>query len=236
MKSKDSVTIVVPAFNEEKNIEAAVKGVEKAAKGLVSDYEILVVDDGSTDKTGLIVKKLASRNKHIKLLRHKNNLGFGVTLRDGITKSASSFIAGFPGDNDMSWKSLREMIAARKRADLVSSYMNNPEKRSFIRRVVSKLYVSVMNFLFGLNIRYYNGYFICKGKLLQKLFLKSEGYTIFAEIKVRLLKQGVSFLELPFIHTGRRYGKSKATSVKSMIQTITNMFMLLWEVFYIAKD
>ena len=89
-----------------------------------------------------------------------------------------------------------------------------------------------MNLLFRLRLRYYNSYFIANGKLLKSLPLKSEGFTLFAEAKIRLLKKGVSFTEVPFLYAPRKYGTSKALNKKSLFQAIKIIPVLIGDVYF----
>lgn len=233
---KKTVTIIIPAFNEEKNIAGAVRGALTAVRGTVSDYEILVIDDGSTDKTVYEAEKLAKRNKKIKLIKHARNLGFGLTIKEGIKKARQEYVVGFPGDNDTSAVSLRNIIIKAGRKDLIISYTRNSGTRSVARRLFSKSFVVLMNLIFGLKLRYFNGSFICKTRLLQNENLTSEGFAIYAEAKVRLLKKGYSYMEIPFTHTGRKHGQSKAVSWKSVGHTFVTVYHLIKDIHFARKD
>ncbi|OGG17621.1 hypothetical protein A3D78_05200 [Candidatus Gottesmanbacteria bacterium RIFCSPHIGHO2_02_FULL_39_14] len=227
---KIDVSIIVPAYNEEDNIGAAIESVLKAVKETTDDYEIICVDDGSTDNTGNILKGLARRNKKIKIVRNEHNMGGGAAFKRGLAVASKTYISGFPGDNDMSWLSLRELLGAADRADLISSYMINPGKRSLWRRIISRIFVRLLNIIFNLNLKYYNGFFICKTKLLKKMPLYSGGVTLLAEIKIRLIKNGASFTEIPFEHTGRKSGASKAFTFKNIWQTFYSLVLVFKDV------
>ena len=174
---RDGVSIIIPAFNEERNITLAIRSVLRALKG-ISDYEIIVVNDGSSDGTEVVVRKMIKKNSRIKLINHSVNLGLGYNFRDGIRMSTKSFISGFPGDNDMFWKSLRQLIRERNKADIIISYMANPQARPISRQIVSGVYTLIINTLFGLRLRYFNGYFVARAKFIKKLDLKSPGFVL----------------------------------------------------------
>lgn len=228
---KDSVSIIIPAYNEEENIPLAISSVKKALKG-ISDYEIIVVNDGSIDSTEKVIRKLIKKNKRIKLINHSTNLGLGHNFRDGISLATKAYIGGFPGDNDMSAESLKSLILHRKKADLIISYMANPQARSLFRRIVSKAYVIVMNTLFNLRLKYFNGYFIAKSDLLKNLELKSAGFTIFVEIIVKLIKSGATYREIPFIHTGRKFGHSNAITLPNIKRSSFMILTLLHDIYF----
>ena len=228
--SSKSVSIIIPVYNEEKNIEEAIRDTKDALRG-IDDYELVVINDGSTDKTGEILELLAKKDKHMRLLVHKRNLGFGQTIKDGFAAARKEYVAQFHGDNDAAGSSLRRMLKEIGKVDLVISYTADSHTRSLPRRVVSKLFVITMNILFGMNLRYFNGCFLCRTKLLKSIKLTSTGFAIYAEAKVRLLKTDATYIEVPFEHVGRKHGESKAVSAKSVVETLHTMWILILDVY-----
>ena len=231
----NSVTIIIPAFREEENIEAAIDNALKVAQSVTQEYEIIVVDDGSPDKTGDFARVKAQSNPNIRVAANVNNQGFGYSFARGVKMATKEFITVFPGDNDMSAHSLKDLIEARGSADLIVSYMQKTTKRSFFRRIVSKTFVVIMNLLFGLKLKYYNGAFICRTALLKAIPIKSMGLAALAECIVRLLKQGVSWRVIYFEHIGRRHEKSKAFNLKSINAVLKTVWVLWWDIYFPAK-
>lgn len=222
------VSIIIPAYDEEKNIQPAIRSADKAIRGICSNYEILVINDGSTDKTCQKAETEAILNKAVKVIDLGKHRGLGYAIRKGIAEAKMDYITVFPGDNDMNSLSLADLIKTRTSKDLIISYLGKSDTRKFIRRLVSLTYVGLLNVLFKLNLEYYNGPFICRTKLLKKLRLISTGFTICAELKIRLIKKRYSYQEIPFIHTGRLHGKSKALTFRSIVNTLIVTF-LLWK-------
>ncbi len=232
MKSNRDISILVPAYNEAENLEDVIRQLEQVVPVLTSDYEILIIDDGSTDKTYAVAKRLAVKNTHIRVIRHNTNKGFGTTIKDGIEKATKTYIMGLPGDNDTDVSLIEAFIKHLDDADLLIGVMDDNRQRSGIRRVLSRTFVVLMNTVFGLNLTYYNGYIAGKTKLLRSIPVKSEGFAIFAEMKVRLLSRGVTHKEIPFAHIARKHGQSKAVSWKSFLQTIRTMLVLVRDRFF----
>lgn len=228
MKTNISLSVIIPAFNEAGNIMDAVNGLDELLKKYVRDYELIVINDGSSDTTAWLVKKLAAKNKKIRFIDRQTNLGFGLTVREGINAASKKYITQFHGDNDASPESIIQLINNIGNSDLIITYPTHKGNRSNFRRILSDMFVLCMNILFKMNLRYYNGTFICKTDLLKGVDLTSTGFAIYAEAKVRLIRSGKTYIEIPFVHTGRKSGHSKAISVKSFIQTcqtITNLIM-----------
>jgi glycosyltransferase involved in cell wall biosynthesis len=230
----NGVTIIIPAFREEKNIEAAIDNALRVVRGVTPDYEIIVVDDGSPDKTGDFALLKAKIDPNIRVAVNVTNEGFGYSFARGVKMATKEFITVFPGDNDMSALSLKDLLEARGSAEIVISYIQKTNKRSFFRRFVSKMFVLLMNLLFGLNLKYYNGAFICRTSLLKNIPIKSTGLAVLAECIVRLLKQGVTWRAVYFEHVGRLHEKSKAFHLKS-IKAILRTIWILWRDIYFSR-
>lgn len=223
---KNDVTIIISAFNEEKNIKGAVEDVIAAVKRIVPQFEIIIVDDGSTDATLSISSEIERRYKNIRVIRNQKNLGLGRSFAKAIRFVTASYLTVFPGDNDMAAISLVPLLKMRQEADLITAYMKTDKDRTFVRRTISRFYVLVMNLLFGLSLRYYNGPFVVKTAAVRSINLHSAGLDIYAETKVRMIKKGFTYKEIPFEHTGRKHGKSTAISLKSILRTVRNTINL----------
>jgi glycosyltransferase involved in cell wall biosynthesis len=211
------ISVIIPAYNEEGNIAAAITSVIAAVREMVDDYEIIVVDDGSADATGRLAEQEARDNPRVKVLRNPRNKGFGCAYRHGLAAASKTYVGVFPGDNDMSALSLRDIIREIGAADVITSYMRSGQKRSLFRRCLSGIFVRLMNGLFGLRLKYYNGSFMSK--------------TALAECLVKLIKAGYSYKEVCFEHKGRAHHCSKALRWKSVWQTGKFMVMLLMDVY-----
>ena len=229
---KNSITIIIPAYREEANIEAAIDNVLRVLQSVTQDYEIIVIDDGSSDKTGDYARLKAQTNPNIRVAVNVTNEGFGYSFARGVKMASKEFITVFPGDNDMSALSLKDLLEARGSADLIISYMQKNNKRSFFRGCVSKTFVLMMNLLFGLKLKYYNGAFICRTSLLKGIPIKSTGLAALAECIVRLLRQGVSWRAVYFEHVGRAHDKSKAFNLKSIKAVLKTIWILWWDIYF----
>jgi len=230
--SDQSVSIIVPAYNEEGNIEAALASVLNAVSGRVEDYEIIVIDDGSLDQTAALVQKEAGKNPRIKVFSNAVNRGYGYSFRRGVSLAGKEYVTVFPGDNDMSADSLGDLINARTKAEVIITYSTTPHRRSLFRRLLSMAFVVMMNFLFGLKLKYYNGAFICKTQLLRSVAIQSEGLAVLAEGIVRLIKSGYTYQAIAFEHTGRKCDKSKALTLKSFLAVLNTILILIRDIYF----
>ena len=224
---KDSISIIIPAYNEEHSLEESVKVAASVVSKEVTDYEIIIVNDGSTDATGKIANRIRKRNSRVKVIHHKYNEGFGSTFKDGLRIASNKYITGFPADNDLYKETFRDIVTARKNDCIVITYMSDMSQRDITRQIISICYTKMMNFIFGLKLKYYNGYFICPAEMVKSLNLKSQGFTLFAEIKIKLIKNGMKYIQIPYVCAPRLWGASKALTRKSIIQTLSMIPILI---------
>ncbi len=228
---KKSISILIPAFNEEENIAAAVASVTGAIRDIVDDYELIIINDGSRDRTGEIAERLQEKDSRLKVIHNPENRGFGYSYRVGIAIASKDYLGGFPGDNDMSPLVLRQLITEVGREDAITSYMTSMGNRTLIRRVLSRSFVFLLNHLFGLRLKYYNGAFLCRLELMRSIPLRSNGLTILAEALVKMLKRGCSCREICFEHTGRKQGKSSALTFRSLKETAKFLYFLVHDIY-----
>lgn len=235
MSDKINISIIVPAYNEAGNLKAAVQGVIEQVQPLVHTYEIIIVNDGSTDNTGKIARELGTTYPQVRCIDRKKHRGFSYTIQEGIAKAKYPYFTQYHGDRDAATTYLKPLIENIGKADIISTYPQNRSSRSLLRQCISESFIFLINSLFGFREHYYNGGFICKTNLVRQLHLISKGFTLYAEIKIRLMKQGYRCLEIPFTQVGRKYGKSKALSFTNIISTIEMIFMLIKEYYFVKS-
>jgi glycosyltransferase involved in cell wall biosynthesis len=235
-QSRRSVTVVIPAFNEEGNIQGAIDSVAAAVGPIVDGYQIIVVDDGSADETRKMALERAAANSRIMVVSNEGNKGFGYSYARGVRLAEMEYVTVFPGDNDMAGDSLAKLVGEIGDTDLVISYMSKTNKRSLFRRIVSRLFIFIMNTLFGLKLEYYNGAFICRTQVLKAIPIKSVGLATLAECLVRMIKSGYSYKAIYFEHIGRKNDRSKAFKLKSIWAVAGTIGILLKDIYFTAPE
>lgn len=226
---KDGISVIMPAYNEAGNLERAVASAADVCKKIHVPYEIIVINDGSSDDTGGVADMLAKRSSHVRVIHSRENHGFGHAFRLGLARASFVYTTLFPSDNEMKEESLSDLISARQRADFISAYMANPLMRTMDRRIISHVFVTICNVLFHLDLRYYTGPFICKTSLVKQARLKSDGNTFLAELRVRLIGRGASVVEIPFVFVPRRSGTASVFRWKTIYHTIKSLAQLVME-------
>lgn len=187
---KKSLSIIVPALNEEKNI---LETIEVVHYGLVAnnitDYEILIFDDGSTDKTGELAESAAAQDTRIKVVHHEIPQGVGKSYQEGIKLAIKEYLLMIPGDNETEREAVKDIIGLTGKSDVIVVYTENQSIRTRTRRIFSKTYTSINNLLFRLSLPYFNGTCLIKRDLLTKLDIKDTKFVYMTEILVKLIKR-----------------------------------------------
>ena len=230
MAMRPSISVVIPVLNEVGSLEDAVTSVLIALGDRFGSYEVLIIDDGSSDGTGVIADRLASANPSIKVIHHRRNMGLGYSYRVGVEAASKEYIGWFPGDNEMELKTLEGMFDSIGQADIVLPYIVNPWDRASHRRFLSWAFIATMNLLFGLGLRSYNGLAIHRTELMRTAISKTSGYAFLAEVLVRLIRAGHTYVEVPNHYRPRESGRTKAFRGKNVASVVTTVLRLLWEV------
>lgn len=215
----NSLTVAIPALNEEKNIEGAIRSVFVAAAKVPGlRLEIIVIDDGSRDRTAEIVRGLAQQHDNVRMIQNPVNIGLGASIRRAIEVASMEKFLFIPGDNDIPVSTLELLFSNAHVADVVMTYFHNDEFRGRQRYLLSALFWLIYTTSFDLYVLYVNGPAVYPTGMLRQLNLHSTRFSIVAEINVKLLRQGVSFVELP---SNRQVGMEGSTSASwlSLLET-----------------
>ena len=223
-----SVSVFVAAFNEAENLGPTIQTIERALVGTVDDYEIIVVNDGSTDGTRQVADALASANSRVVVIHNQTNMGLGYGWMRAIQAASKATFVFIPGDNTWPYPSLRDLFGAMGQADIVTSYPTNSEIRVPARRVLSSLYTALLNLLFGLRLRYYHGLTIYPIELQRSGIVTTHGFASMSEALLQAIHQGYSYVAVPCAIEERATGRSKAVSwqsLSSVVVTIGRLFI-----------
>lgn len=228
-KLKPSITISIPAYNEEENIEWIVKDTLKTLPKYFSDWEIVAVDDGSKDKTGQILDKLAKNESRIKVI-HQSNGGYSKAMLTGIMASTKDFVSYMPADGQFLVEDMRHCFEKLNDNDLVLGYRGSRPDYTVKRVIFSYGYLLLLLFLFGIRWIDVGWVNIWRTKEVQKLKIKrAEGIFILTEIVVRFMKKGLRIDEAPSYYHVRKSGEVKNAKMKVVWDTFLSALKLKWE-------
>ena len=226
----EKLSVFLPAYNEEANLERTVKNVIENLKKNVSEWEIVIVDDGSKDKTGQIADKLAKTFNSIRVIHHPQNRGYGAAFKSGLYGCKYPWISFIDSDGQFDFVEISRFIKAQEetKADLVIGYYLG-RKVSFSRKLNSKMWQLIVFLLFGLNVRDID----CGFKLISKKVvdtipkLESErGAFITSEFLIKSKKAGFKITQIGVQHFPRKFGEATGAKLNVVIQSFIDLFKL----------
>jgi glycosyltransferase involved in cell wall biosynthesis len=219
--SNFSVTAFFPAYYDEGNIGKVVrKAVEVLEELRLKDYEVIVIEDGSPDKTGEVADSLAAEFEKVRVIHHEKNMGYGATLRDGFINAKMDYVFYSDGDNQFDLDELKKFIALIPFTDIVVGYRKS-KQYSLWRKFTSLSYNYVLKMLFG--IRYWDidcAFKLFKTDLFKKIKIESIDAFIDAEIMLKAKLLGYTSTELGVKHLPRVDGISTGARPSVILRTI----------------
>ncbi len=227
-----SLSIIMPALNEEDDIQAAMQNTLQAFDDSHIEGEIIVINDGSTDNTKNLVADMMTKDARVTMIEHDCPQGIGAAFWDGVNRAQGDIVSMFPGDNENdSWETLR-YYKLLEHVDIVIPFVFNREVRSLFRNGLSFIYRFIINTTFLVNFNYTNGTVMYRKSLLQELTHRSTGFFFQTDILVRTVKRGYLFAEVPYRLGLRNNGVSKAVSLPSLIKVIKGYVRLVKDIYY----
>jgi glycosyltransferase involved in cell wall biosynthesis len=216
-------------FNEEANIEHAIAYAVDALALHSRDYEIVIVDDASTDESPELVRRAIAGNPRIRLIRHEFNQKLGASLRTGFAEAKHELIlymdADLPFDPDVLGRAIRAMNVTR--ADLISGYRFDRTTEGLKRTVYTVVYNWLIRVLFTISIRDVNFSFkLMRREVLKAMDLKSEGSLIDAEILVKARNRGFVIQQIGLDYFPRVHGTSHLSSPGVVFKILREMVSL----------
>jgi glycosyltransferase involved in cell wall biosynthesis len=226
-----SLTIAIPALNEERHIESTVDSVLRAGASVPDlRLDILIVDDGSTDRTAEIVRGMCEKHPNLRMIQNPTNMGLGVSMRRAIEAAQGDKFLIIPGDNDIPVSLLQQIFQNTYAAEVVMCYFQNDEVRGRPRFLLSTLFRLIYTTSFDIYAQYLNGPAVYPVKSLRELKLRSTRFSIPSEINVKLLRQGLTYVEVPSNRQGMPEHGTTLTTV-NLLETFQVFVQVLLDVY-----
>lgn len=225
---KQSISIFLPCYNDEKSIAKLVNDALITAKKLTNNYEVIVVDDGSTDKSQEILKNLAQKHFHFKPVYHTKNQGYGGALKTGFRTASKDLIFYTDGDGQYDVKELPILLnLMTDNINFVNGIKMTRHDASY-RIVIGNLYSLIARWLFWLPVYDVDCDFrLIKKNLLNKIILESNSGSICVELVKKGQRAGGKFRQVSVHHYERRFGHSQFFNPKHLFSTFKEL-TLLW--------
>lgn len=225
-----SLSIFMPAFNEAKNIKTVVNDAVTYAARVTNDYEVIVINDGSSDNTKDVVSKLSKIDNRIKLVNHTRNRGYGAAVKTGLKSCTKEWIFFTDSDGQFKFNELIKFAMNKDKADLIIGYRKkrmDPFHRIFIAQVLLKLWNRIF---FGLKVRDVDcAYKLFKKSVSDSIILKTDSAITVTEFLVRARLKGYTFYQIPVTHYPRKHGIQTGGHVSVIRKAIKDSFNLLTE-------
>jgi dolichol-phosphate mannosyltransferase len=224
------LTIAVPCKNEEKNILGTLDTITSAVNEVGCSYEIIVIDDGSTDRTGELVEQFLAGHPSLPIRLHKNprNLGLSKTYVNGAFLGRGKYYRFVAGDNAEPREAMVQILKMMGKADIIIPFHSELTGKSLIRIAVSKLYTFLVNLFSGHSIHYYNGCAVHLRYNVLRWHSYAYGFGFQADMITLLLQQGATYLQVPVRvgHTNKGRGASPF-HIRNFVSTGHTLFEIL---------
>ena len=228
-----SISVFFPCYNEQGNVTGMVEQTLAVLEKLNADFEVIIVDDGSSDDTGKIADELAGGNDRVKVVHHRTNLGYGAALQSGFKAATKELVFYTDGDGQFDIKEMPGLLDLMEQCDIVSCYRLNRQD-NLVRRINAWCWTKLVCLLFGMKIRDIDCAFkLYKREIFNTFKLVSTGALIDAEILARAVRKGYRVVQQGVHHYPRTAGAQTGANLRVILRAFKELFRL-WK--QIRKD
>lgn len=229
-----SYSIIIFCFNEQDTLEGVFQSALKFLQLLKVDFEIIIVNDGSTDNTLSICNKIQSQYSRVKIIHHKENLGIGLALSSGYNAANKEYVCAIPGDGQFDIDELKNVKHFDR--NLYYSFYRPQTNYSFYRKCLTWLNRLFNQHILAVYLRDVNWIKVYRKEHLNLVKPELKSSLIESEICAKLYKQGILPIEIPSNYLPRTAGVSKGGSWKTLRKAIAETLKLWWVVFTYKKN
>jgi glycosyltransferase involved in cell wall biosynthesis len=217
------LSIILPAYNEEDNIERALAAATKAADRLCTNHELIVVDDGSRDGTAALVRAASEADPRIRLVVHPENRGYGHALRSGFAAATYDLVFFTDADNQFDLEELEVFLPLIEHADVVAGFRIDRQD-PFARRFLAKGWNAVVRVLFYVPVRDIDCAFkLFRREVFDDISLEAMGAMVSTELMVRLARSGKRVVEVGVTHYPRTAGKARGADPRVILRAVSEL-------------
>lgn len=226
MISRTSISVLTPVHNEAHLLQPALKRIDEFLRANFQDYEIIVIESGSTDGSDRLSDQIANDHPRIKIIHEGGRYGFGSALKKGYAEAAKALVWLVTVDLPFHLESIYAALPYLSQYDCVLSYRSQDD-RNLGKKFRSLVYNNLVKYSLGLKVRHVNSAFkLYKRELIQSLSLESNGWFIDTEIIYRLQKKGIRLIEIPVELIDRQTTES-SVQFSSVLGTIRELMHFL---------
>lgn len=229
-KKLPELSIFFPFWNEEQNIEEVVTKALNVVPNIATKWEIILVDDGSSDKTLAIAKNLASKNDTLKVVALHPNRGYGAALKAGFENSSYKYIVFTDGDLQFDFSEITKLIEKIDNADIVIGYRKKRRDRNLLKRLLLMSILKIADFImFGISFKDIDcGFKMFKRSALDEIGpLRSEGAMITTELLVKAVRKKLKIIQVGVEHYPREHGVQTGANIPVVVRAVLES-LTLW--------
>jgi glycosyltransferase involved in cell wall biosynthesis len=220
------ISIIFPAYNEECNIAKAVEQAVHCVRALFQDWEVIVVNDGSRDKTGEIIDSLAVHDERVIALHHPTNQGYGAALKTGILRACKQLICFCDSDLQFHLSELVLLLIWIEQYDIVIGYRTKRQD-PLHRRINAVGWNTLVRLLLGLKVCDINCAFkLFRAAVLSAVKIDAVGAMVNADILAQATRMGFKIKEVPVTHFPRLQGKQTGANLRVILKAFRELFGL----------
>ncbi|MBT3295616.1 MAG: glycosyltransferase family 2 protein [Verrucomicrobia bacterium] len=226
---RKTVSVIIPALNEERFLRRSVGVVADAAPRHFRDYEIIIVDDGSTDGTGRIADELAAADGRISVIHHDRPHNLGGAFKSGLTRAGMDFVTLYHGKGGNTAEEMSRIWERAGSADIIVPYTLNSHERPVLRRLISHGLTSAIGLVAGLKLKYYMHLPLYRREDLNGIEIRTCSYAFQAEALCKLIRGGCSYCEVGVTDAFEDGGRTRSYRWRNSVAVIACLFRLLWD-------
>jgi glycosyltransferase involved in cell wall biosynthesis len=232
----DSVSLFFPVYRDERTVRLVAEKGLRLLRSLEVPFEIVIVDDGSPDRSGAIADELAREHPEIRVVHHPSNLGYGAAVKSGIGASRNSIVCMTDGDDEYEVEDFRKLLRLRDRYDLIITFRYRKIYSNW-RIFVSWVYNVLLRFFFRTPFRDVStGLRLARREVLEDVRLESTSPFVGAELAIKAMLMGYRVGEVGIQTFPRGFGRGSSTSVPNILATIRDMWRIYHRVFSDAYE
>lgn len=223
------LSLVFPAFDEEANVGPLLDAALALAPRLASDFEIILVDDGSRDATAVLAAERSRRDARVRVVRHAVNRGYGAALRSGLREARGELVFVSDADLQFDLSELEHLLTHARSFDIVAGY-RSPRRDPFGRVLIAAAWGLLVRALFDLRVRDIGCAFkVFRRHVVEAMPIASIGAFVNTEILVRARAAGYRIHQMPVTHRPRRHGRQTGARPRVLVRAVLELARLYRE-------
>ena len=221
-----SLTVFFPAYNEEENVERVTEAALRVVSRITDDFEIIIVNDGSTDRTGQLADALTAKYSQVRAVHNHPNLGYGGALQRGFREATKDWIFYTDGDGQFDFEELPAALELLARYDVVSAYRLD-RRDSLLRKLNAFAWTALVNLMFRIKLKDIDCAFkIYPRSFVERIELRSLGALIDTEMLAKARRLGYSIGQLGVHHYPRLAGEQSGANLRVIARAFKELFKL----------